>query len=826
MFSSTEESSSFIDAWEWKRLCQTCQSLEYLPPGACVNVLVKPFQEPVFQGSRVLTRAYLEETQTGAPSHRRVALVIFRSADWAVVQAAEGPVKVLQSVVSFDGEVPILDCTGPCSAVVAAAKMQDGTVLQVAELFCGGFAGWAQACSVFQGQHVPVHVRWTLDIDPQCADMLRCRATSFREVASLTELDDLPSDCSETFHLCADVNWDWWVRTLGRFPVQVLCVSAPCQPWSRAGTGSGLSSQDGRLLLRAADLAGAHQVPVVLLEQVEYFPKHQQYAEVMRAWAECGYEVMWQHTVNLRDVLPGQRLRHLIVLGRPDAVAPQCIDQGFWAHVRRQSLALAQVMFPLPQDILVSCTPPTDVLSQYMDPWLVPTPPRAGARPQTPVSYRVRGDKDCAGVFMAQYQSQHELPSGMLERQGLHGCLYDGPTGLRFFAGPEIAAIHGATEPIFLTESVKDQMRLLGNAIAVPHAAAALAQACRLMQLPAAPEMVQATHWCLAARLHSQNTVLMPVRGGWILCRHDQVPQVIAAMQTVEPALLQVPRPAAFHVVQLCAEGGGQHTLHVPHAMPVSRLLEAVGLPARHQEQSVENLVPWWKDAGSFALQVPCLPELNCSGFIGGLIGAGFCLVLTQCGAFLLEQSGPRTWSQLLSIFCELDPTSEPDCSLGIFSLMGQRLAGTADFGPCMVALSEDEDIPPFSLSCLAPVLPQLTLQRLEASMCLRAPPERACELWVCFPFQLIEAVGWATEVTGFPPKLHEPIAFCMTPVVDRPLMPPDLLQGQFRQWFFVASLEQAAAKRPADKNIAVEVQLVACRLCEGTCPAVCGCRI
>ena len=103
--------------------------------------------------------------------------------------------------------------------------------------------------------------------------------------------------------------------------------------------------------------------------------------------------------------------------------------------------------------------------------------------------------------------------------------------------------------------------------------------------------------------------------------------------------------------------------------------------------------------------------------------------------------------------------------------------------------------------------------------MCLRAPPERACELWVCFPFQLIEAVGWATEVTGFPPKLHEPIAFCMTPVVDRPLMPPDLLQGQFRQWFFVASLEQAAAKRPADKSIAVEVQLVACRLWRGDLP-------
>ena len=142
-------------------------------------------------------------------------------------------------------------------------------------------------------QGVPLHVRWSIDVDPDCWEMQQCSDPCRSQVQSLRDLDLVPTEHQASFHICADVLWGWWVRVLGRFPVQALCVSSPCQPWSRAGGGSGLESTDGQLLLRVADLAAAFEVPVVLIEQVEHFPQHAHFPQVLQAWQQCGYEVCW-----------------------------------------------------------------------------------------------------------------------------------------------------------------------------------------------------------------------------------------------------------------------------------------------------------------------------------------------------------------------------------------------------------------------------------------------------------------------------------------------------------------------------------------------------
>ena len=458
------ETCSLLDTLEWKRLSDLCQSVDLLPDGDHVNIVAEPVQEPHHVGDRVFSRARVSDCAGGT----RLVLLVLRSADWQLSRFSEAPLKILQAAVRYDSQTPILDCSGIETAVITSAVVHDHTCLQVAEVFCGGFSGWSQACYAFRRHQVPVHVRWTLDVDPQCSDMLQCRADSFREVSQLEELDQLPDDHAAPFHLCADVQWGWWLRVLGRFPVRVLCVSAPCQPWSRAGTGSGLCSPEGCLLLRVADISAACEVPLILLEQVEFFPRHQHYPQVMQAWRQCGYEVLWQQNLNLRDVLPGQRVRHMVVLGRTNLVSSADIDQGFWAVVKRQSLALADVVFPLPPAMLAECTLKPETMAMYMDPWLVPTPARAGVRPQTPQNFRVKKPQDCAGVFMAQYHFQHELPPRMLEQQGLHGCLFADVAGLRFFAGAEIAAIHGAVQPVSLCRMPPRHSRKLAVCCTAP----------------------------------------------------------------------------------------------------------------------------------------------------------------------------------------------------------------------------------------------------------------------------------------------------------------------------------------------------------------------
>ena len=53
---------------------------------------------------------------------------------------------------------------------------------------------------------------------------------------------------------------------------------------------------------------------MVLIEQVANFCKHVHFPLVLHAWSMAGYVVAWQDTLNLLDVLPGQRVRFLLML--------------------------------------------------------------------------------------------------------------------------------------------------------------------------------------------------------------------------------------------------------------------------------------------------------------------------------------------------------------------------------------------------------------------------------------------------------------------------------------------------------------------------------
>ncbi|CAE7228904.1 unnamed protein product [Symbiodinium sp. CCMP2592] len=426
--------------------------------------------------------------------------------------------------------------------------------------------------------------------------------------------------------------------------------------------------------------------------------------------------------------------------------------------------------------------------------------------------------QDCAGVFVAQYQFQHELPAGMLEQQGLHGCLLQDATGLRFFSGAEIAAVHGAVQPVLLLASRHDQMRLLGNAIAVPHAAAALAQACRLMRCPGAPDMMLATQWCLADRLRCSTTALIPVTTGWILCRQDQIPEVIQTLQVSEPDALQVDGPEVFVEVLFHTPGQDVATsLAAPAGLPVARLIGATG-NYRNTETGFDAL-PKLPSAAATCLQVPGAPSLNMSGFIGGSgVQSGLCTVLTHATVYLVDHSGPRSWSQLLHVFRALDPDHDPNCCLGVYSLSGQRLTDHKTFGSCIVALSEDEDVPAFSLRQLAAHVSKVAVFRQDDTVCFRGPSCAAGDLWMGFPFQLLSALGWGSEIEGLPPRDHVPVAFRLQPLQGRPIMPADLLHNQCRVWLFISQVEDNTCSI-GEPAIEVEIQLLACRLWIGRLP-------
>ena len=285
-----------------------------------------------------------------------------------------------------------------------------------------------------------------VDVDPNCCDMLACRRSGWVEASSIEELyaaQDQPH-----FHICADINQQWWLGAFSSTAIQIACVSAPCQSWSRAGNETGLDSEDGMLILRVIDILGALQTPWVLFEQVANFAKHPHSGFIMSAWDEAGYQVLWGATLDLADVLPGRRNRFLMVLSHRRTSTPKAFAVGAWHTQRRLNLGLAKVLVPLPPSLKAANKPDADTLAMYMDPFYIPSPSRPGLRPQRPVDFRLRKATDVAGTFMAQYEHQHQLLRSMPAR-GIMGTLVLHEGIARFFSGSEIAAIHGAVRPIF-----------------------------------------------------------------------------------------------------------------------------------------------------------------------------------------------------------------------------------------------------------------------------------------------------------------------------------------------------------------------------------------
>ena len=181
--------------------------------------------------------------------------------------------------------------------------------------------------------------------------------------------------------------------------------------------------------------------------------------------------------------------------------------------------------------MLRQCTPPDDVLRLYLDPSLAPSclagDSAAAAR------YRVKEPHQSVTCIMAQYSYAHCLPWDLIRSKGLFGALVRHDNVLRFLACPEISCLNGAVLPVTCLHDRKTSVRILGNAIATPHAAITLLLGARELGLDGGVSIQQVVRMCLPCRVHAGNSCLIPVEDGWVLCQHVQVPGVLGSSPAV-----------------------------------------------------------------------------------------------------------------------------------------------------------------------------------------------------------------------------------------------------------------------------------------------------
>ena len=333
----------------------------------------------------------------------------------------------------------------------------------------------------------------------------------------------------EPIQILADFNDLWWLQAALHRPPHIATLSAPCPPWSRASSQAGLNVADGLLSLRAPRLMKLLEVPVVVVEQVEGFCLHPHYAEIMTEWKEANYEVLWKATVDLGEVLPASRRRHLMVLRLEKLSDLPGIVHVAWHQAVLPNLEQAGVILDHPQDILRSSILAPELLAKYLNPAYLPPQPLACRRQQSPRRYRLRDRSGRPGCFLAQYGQQHKLPDPLLRAKGILGTLFCEEGTTRFFSAPEIACMQGLVRPLLFVREASVNYKLVGNSISTPHAMLALTHGLRALNRYS-QQPPTAVAECLKIRACSSNAVFVPCARGWMLCQQAQVNQVLSGL--------------------------------------------------------------------------------------------------------------------------------------------------------------------------------------------------------------------------------------------------------------------------------------------------------
>eukprot|EP00438_Fugacium_kawagutii_P000765 Skav229099 [mRNA] locus=scaffold92:313791:319370:- [translate_table: standard] len=349
--------------------------------------------------------------------------------------------------------------------------------IHVLECFGGGYGGWKFALSHLKQCHdLPVQV---ISIE-NCALTCCCFAAThdvpiFNGHATLSAdfFEHLPTDCI----LWADAAARTWLRAIAKWHPTIMCVSAPCPPWSAATDAKGLSCPEGMLLPECLMQAKWLKPEYILIEQVAGFHRHRHKKHVIQVLHNAGYVHTFSRVFDLSHCAPAHRPRWLAIFRRAD-VKPSNVP----FDVMQSRVATTPMQFDviLPDDLVPEGLKVTSsMLSIVSNPTFV-----KGKRPRESAQVfesRCHDGSQCLPVFMAAYGSQHTFSSAQLHEHGCFAHFFKDSSHVRMWSDIEVAMIHFAVDAFFLPADRAFAYRILGNQITVPQAMQVIAHALRLL---------------------------------------------------------------------------------------------------------------------------------------------------------------------------------------------------------------------------------------------------------------------------------------------------------------------------------------------------------
>ena len=336
--------------------------------------------------------------------------------------------------------------------------------IAVAELFCGGMGGWSQACRFSKDFHVAM----ALDMDPLATKWFvrnnggcHCLQGEFYEVDF--QPDNFP------VYTC-DVADRAWYQTFLQRGCDMFTISFPCTPWSSMGSQTGLQKDPGRALLEVLKAVKILQPLALCFENVPGFRASSEFSRFVEQLQFAGFQIMYAATDDLASYTCSARRRWIAVaLNTLHLHKPQLVQH--WAR----PLFCSPATFD-------SCKHTADFDDEEQAQLWAPTADELRILRQFPVK---DGDHcplsrsvltgGILPTYTASYRKSLSFDPNFLERKGLHAFLVmDARQRVRWLTPIEAAVDMGFSPDVHLPSEAVLAVHLVGNAIAIPHAALAL----------------------------------------------------------------------------------------------------------------------------------------------------------------------------------------------------------------------------------------------------------------------------------------------------------------------------------------------------------------
>eukprot|EP00435_Cladocopium_sp_Y103_P034119 s1286_g8.t1 len=366
--------------------------------------------------------------------------------------------------------------------VVLPLLQDDEPTIRVIEMFSGGFGGWKDACNHLQSCHNLVFSTLALEIDREAAFAY---AIAHR-VPLVNGWKRINPDIAREYKdliVHTDLTGDTWLELGSAWKPDIIVISAPCPPWSQAGSAAGLHSDQGQLIVKAIAICKLLRPRMIALEQVGAVTTHEHFRFLMQTLRWAGYCVHHAHTIDASDILPIHRARWLAIALRVEDSSNEAVPFQSWISTKTQVPNTWNVV--LPDELLVDAQlfPDEHVLALSARHDLLPPSKRRLVAKNMVLRSRCTDGSEKIQTLVASYGTQHCFSGSWLEERGLLNHFMNHPVkGPRYWHPIELWMMHATQGQFFIHKKWDVAFRHLGNQICTPHALLTLANAVNCLQ--------------------------------------------------------------------------------------------------------------------------------------------------------------------------------------------------------------------------------------------------------------------------------------------------------------------------------------------------------